>query len=231
MGQLVSSRRGLGAGAVVLALVLGLLSLHLTGQARGEVASTCQRYAAASALRARQVTGSGPRTVVIGDSYSVGLGLREPSASWAARLPGQVHVSGFSGSGFSEGASPCGRESFADRAPAAVRGGADLVVVEGGLNDYDQPARAIAAGFARLLRALDGLPVVVVGPVLAPSRAAAVPRVDALLAGLCRTAGVPYVRSDDLDLPYLADRLHLTPAGHATFGDHVAAALRLVGTR
>ena len=37
---------------------------------------------------------------------------------------------------------------------------------------------------------------------------------------------VAYVRTSHLDLPYLSDRLHLTPAGHAALGDFVAAALR-----
>ena len=72
---------------------------------------------------------------------------------------------------------------------------------------------------------LEGHPVVVVGPVAAPSRASAVPRVDGLLASLARKYDVAYVRTSHLDLRYLSDRLHLTPAGHAAFGDFVAAAL------
>ncbi len=69
---------------------------------------------------------------------------------------------------------------------------------------------------------LRGARVVVVGPPSAPSRAAAVPRVDALLADLSEEYGVTYVRTSDWSLPYLDDRLHLTPAGHRTFGDAVA---------
>ena len=117
------------------------------------------------------------------------------------------------------------RVSFADRAPAALRGGADLVVVEGGLNDFDQPPAAIRLGFRRLMTELEGHPVVVVGPVTAPSRASAVPRVDELLATLAKRYDVAYVRTSHLELPYLSDRLHLTPAGHAAFGDFVAASL------
>jgi acyl-CoA thioesterase-1 len=98
-------------------------------------------------------------------------------------------------------------------------------VVEGGLNDYDQPSAEIRAGFQRLVRAVAGHPVVVVGPVLAPSRAGAVPRVDALLAALAERRGVPYVAMSDLHLTYLDDGLHLTPDGHRAFGDAVAAAI------
>ena len=130
------------------------------------------------------VTGSGERVVVVGDSWSAGLGLDEPVQSWPSRLPGRVHVAGFSGTGFSAHASPCGRVSFADRAPAALKGGADLVIVEGGLNDYDRSRAEIKAGFARVMRAAAPYRTVVVGPATAPARAAKVARVDRLLAHL-----------------------------------------------
>ena len=112
--------------------------------------------------------GEGVSTLVIGDSWSVGLGLDDLSRSWPSQLPGEVRVAGFSGSGFSARASGCGRVSFADRAPTAVSSRPDLVVVEGGLNDYDQPASATERGFRDLMRALAGQHVVVVGPASRP---------------------------------------------------------------
>ena len=161
--------------------------------------------------------------VVIGDSYSVGLGLDEPHTSWPSRLTGRVHVSGFSGSGFSDRASGCGQVSFADRASAAVARGADLVVVEGGLNDADRSDTEIRDGFQALVRAIGDVPLVVVGPPPAPARAAAVPRVDGLLARLAAAHDAAYLSMADADLPYLPDGLHLTEAGHVEFGDLVAA--------
>lgn len=205
-------------------LVGSLLVFHLSAAA--ESARHCARFAKASVERAAADTGSGARVVVIGDSYAVGLGLDRPVASWPSQLDGRVHVAGFSGSGFSEGASGCGSVSFADRAGEAVRGGAEWVVVAGGLNDFDQSSADISQGFARLMRVLDGRRVVVVGPVRAPARAADVPRVDRLLAGLARTAGATYVRTSRLDLDYSEDRLHLTEAGHRELGAYVAMALR-----
>lgn len=204
----------------VFALV-SVLVVQVASRA-GADGDRCARFGAASTARAAEVTGTGPRVVVIGDSWSAGLGLDRAVGSWPARLPGAVHVAGFSGSGFSAGASACPAVSFADRAPAALRGGADLVVVEGGLNDFDQPDPEIRRGFARLMRAVGDRPVAVVGPATAPSRAARVPHVDAVLAGLARRYDVAYVRTSGLDLPYLDDRLHLTPAGHQAFGDYVA---------
>jgi acyl-CoA thioesterase-1 len=204
-------------------LVGSLLVFHLSAAA--DAARHCARFASASAERAAADSGAGAGVVVIGDSYAVGLGLDRPTRSWPAQLAGRVHVAGFSGSGFSEGASGCGAVSFADRAPEAIDGGADLVVVEGGLNDFDQSSADITAGFTRLMQVLDGRRVVLVGPVRAPSRAAAVPRVDWLLAGLARTAGAAYVRTSGLHLDYLDDRLHLTEAGHRELGEYVAGRL------
>jgi len=201
-------------------------------QASGSGLPRCERFAADSAARARHVTGAGDRVVVIGDSWSAGLGLAEPVGSWPSRLDGRVHVAWFSGSGFSAMASPCGRVSFADRAGAAVADGAALVVVEGGLNDWDRSDSEIRAGYARLMRVLrsaDVPRVVVVGPARAPSRAARTPHVDALLADLSEQYGVGYVSTVDLDLDYLGDRLHLTASGHRTFGDHVDSRIAGLG--
>lgn len=211
--------------ALFVVLVAAMLAVHLAARARGADASRCERFAADSVARSQVVTGAGAKVVVIGDSYAAGLGLDAPGDSWPSRLHGTVHVAGFSGSGFSPGASRCAGVSFAARAPAAVRGGADLVVVEGGLNDHDQPDADIRAGFARLMGALQGRRVVVVGPPLAPARAATVPHVDRLLAALAASYDVAYVPTSGLDLTYLDDDLHLTPAGHRAFGDAVATAL------
>jgi acyl-CoA thioesterase-1 len=211
--------------ALFVALVTALLAVHLAARARGADASRCERFEAASVMRSRVVTGSGERVVVIGDSYSAGLGLAAPGDSWPTRLDGTVHVAGFSGSGFSVGASACPGVSFGARATDAVARGADLVVVEGGLNDHDQPADAIREGFDQLLAKLRGHRVVIVGPPTAPARAAAVPRVDALLEELAKQYDAAYVRTSGWTLPYLDDRLHLTPAGHRAFGDRVARAI------
>jgi acyl-CoA thioesterase-1 len=205
-----------------VALVAALVATGVIAARASAHQSKCERFSAASIKRGAMVTGSGERVVVIGDSWSAGLGLDRPVQSWPSRLPGRVHVAGFSGTGFSARSSECGRVSFGDRAPAALRAGADLVVVEGGLNDYDHSRAEIKAGFARVMATTAPYRTVVVGPATAPARAGKVPRVDRLLAHLSKKYGVAYVSVVDLDLPYLADRLHMTPAGHVTFGDAVA---------
>jgi acyl-CoA thioesterase-1 len=212
------------AGAVLLA-VLGTFTVLVSAGATDGDAGHCARLSLQSQVRERMVTGHGERIVVIGDSYSVGLGLREPDRSWPSRLPGRVHVYGFSGSGFSPGASPCPGVAYADRAGHALAHGASLVVVEGGLNDYDQPTADLRSGFRRLIGELGSHPVLVVGPPAAPARAAAALRVDEVLREESARAGVEYLSMTDRYLPYLDDRLHLTVAGHRAFGSIVADAV------
>jgi acyl-CoA thioesterase-1 len=215
----------LAVAGTVIALLVGAMTLLVSGGATGSNHQHCARLWAQSQARERMVSGHGPRVVVIGDSYSVGLGLREPASSWPSRLPGRIHVFGFSGSGFSAHASGCPGVSYAVRAPRAMADGAALVVVEGGLNDYDQPTSAIRAGFRSLVARLQGHRVLVVGPPPAPVRATAARRVDAVLREESARAHVPYLPMISESLPYLGDRLHLTPAGHADFGNVVRRAL------
>jgi acyl-CoA thioesterase-1 len=99
------------------------------------------------------------------------------------------------------------------------------VVVEGGLNDYDQPAASVRAGFRALVAELRGRRILVVGPPSAPARAGGARRVDAILRAETGRAGLRYVSMIGQDFDYLDDGLHLTPSGHRAFGDAVAATL------
>jgi acyl-CoA thioesterase-1 len=156
----------------------------------------------------------------------VGAGLRVDQ-SWPTRLPGRVRVDGFSGSGFSVGASSCGDVSYAARLPGSLRPTTDLVVVEGGLNDHDQPVADVEDGFRRLLRAVGDTPVLVVGPPLVAERPeGAVRSVDATLARLAGEHGAPYLSTVGVDLSLLDDGVHPDAAGQRAFGDLVAARVR-----
>ncbi len=134
-------------------------------------------------------------------------------------------VDGFGGSGFTTEASPCRDVAFPLRVDWALATEPDLVVVQGGLNDFDVSASAVRRGAELTLRLLEGSRVVVVGPAAAPRRAAGAARVDALLAEVTAAAGVPYIRTAEWELDYLPDRLHLTSEGHEVFGDAVQQAI------
>ena len=210
---------------LVAALTTGVRQWHERAAA-DSVGALCQRFTDQQQARAAADSGTGPGVLVIGDSWSSGFALPQPERSWPARLPGRVHVDGFPGSGFSAGASNCVGVAYFERAARDLRTDPAVVVVEGGLNDYDQTSAAIAAGFHRLMARLHGEHVVVVGPAMAPSRAGQVPRVDRLLASLCEQADVPYLSTVSLRLSYVADRLHPDQAGTDAFGDAVATFVR-----
>lgn len=224
---LTRPRRMVATLAVLACAAVGTVALQ-DEDAVATQRARCESNTAGSVARERIVTGSGQDVLVIGDSWSAGLGLDDLTDSWPVRLPGRVRVAGYSGSGFSRGSSPCGPVSYAARAARVVPSGAPLVVVEGGLNDVDQPPAQVALGFLQLMRVLDQRDVgrvVVVGPAPAPARAQSVARVDRLLAGLAAGAGVTYVSAAEWDLTYQPDALHPDVVGHQVFGDAVAAAL------
>ncbi|MEX0429404.1 SGNH/GDSL hydrolase family protein [Nocardioides sp. DS6] len=235
-GRRVAAR---AAPVGVLLLVVALLGGLLAGcgespeERAARIHGMCALYRHLADDRARMVTGSGKRVVVIGDSWSVGRNLPDPAQSWPAALPGEIHVAGFSGSGFSEqDMSKCGEVSFADRASAAVSGGANLVVVEGGLNDVIRTNASIRAGFDKLMTILSPYDVVVIGPTITPRHGTKAVRVDRLLHRLCNRVGVPYVSTLDIDLRYMPDGLHPTASGHRRFGTLVAERIaRTVPTR
>lgn len=228
-------RRTVAAGVGLLAAALSVAVLTFA-RAESGPPPHCVRNAVAAEARAADVSGSGPRVVVLGDSWSAGWGLDVPGESWPAQLDGEVHVDAFSGSGFTAGATVCRGRAYADRAVPAVRAvravaeGATartglLVVVQGGLNDTDQPERDLRVGVRRLLRALEGHDVVLVGPADAPARHDQVGRVDGVLAEEAARGGARYLSVLDLELDYLDDGLHLTEDGHRDFGRAVAARL------
>lgn len=219
-----------GVGLLVVAVAVALLTF---ARAESGEPPHCRRNALDAQARAAAVTGSGPRVVVLGDSWSAGWGLDVPARSWPVELDGRVHVDAFSGSGFSAGATVCRERAYADRARRAVRAVAEgatartglLVVVQGGLNDTDQPEREVRAGVRRLLTVLEGHDVVLVGPADAPARYDDAARVDALLAEEADRGGARYVSVLDLELDYMEDGLHLTAEGHRELGRAVAARL------
>jgi acyl-CoA thioesterase-1 len=211
---------------VLLAALVGGLAWTGHEDAHATRTERCRTIAAASESRRDLVTGAGPRVAVIGDSYTQGADLADPEDSWPSRLDGRVVADGFAGSGFSEAASACPDVDFAARVPGARRTRPDLVVVQGGLNDFDVAPAALRAGAERTLRLLAGHRVLLVGPPAAPRRAEAVPAVDRLLAEVAADHDVPYLSTAGWDLEYLPDRLHLTPAGHRAFGDAVDAAVQ-----
>ena len=230
--------RRVARATVVSALAGAVLAAVLAGCSSGEVESLpgqapskdgaltqdmCSRFAAESVSRAAVVTGAGQQVVVIGDSWAAGYGLDDPSKSWPAYLDGEVRVSGFAGTGYARSSMErCGPISFGERAADAIRPGADLVVLEGGINDAHRELSEAEEGFRQTLDALKGHDVVVLSAPRVSTRAAAIKGVNKMLKRVSKEYGVTYINVFDLDLPYQADHTHLTPEGHVEFGKIVA---------
>ncbi|GAA3802237.1 SGNH/GDSL hydrolase family protein [Nocardioides panacisoli] len=217
----MQTRGRIAAAAIVVALVATVIAVL---SARAGAHNVCAGNRSQAQERGALVTGTGPEVLVIGDSYSVGLGVK-PAESWPTYLPGRVRVDGFSGSGFSYAASGCPGVDYATRAETSVLESTKYVVVEGGLNDYDQPMSEVQDGFRRLMQVLGDREVLIVGPANAPSRVEEVPGIDEELARLSKEYGATYLSMLDLDLSYQDDDLHPDVNGHRLFGERVATAV------
>ena len=218
------------AGAALVATLAGCAGKDdgaLPGQDTSHGAAVtqdmCTRLAAESVTRASVVTGAGEKVVVIGDSWASGFGLDDPGLSWPRYLDGEVRVSGFGGTGYARGSmATCGPISFPERVPDVIAQGADLVVLEGGINDSKSDIADVEKGFRATLDELKGYDVIVLSSPRVNSRAKAIRVVNKMMRRVSAEYGVTYINVFDLQLPMLADNTHLTVAGHRQFGEIVA---------
>ena len=146
---------------------------------------------------------------------------RSASASLTRSAPGPHGCPGACTSRASPGPGSAPRPRHAVRSPSRSgrrppSAGADLVVVQGGLNDWDRPRAEVRTGFKRLIRrcAPTTCPrIVIVGPAAAPSRAAAVPRLDRLLSRWSAQRGIHTSRRSTSSWPTAATCCTSRPPG------------------
>ncbi|KZE93596.1 hypothetical protein AVP42_01732 [Agromyces sp. NDB4Y10] len=90
-----------------------------------------------------------PTALIIGDSFSEGVGASKPDAGWARTasdaLSWRATIDAVGGTGFTKGVASDGRTglAFGDRIEAHAATGAeyDVIVLQGGLNDFLAPHR------------------------------------------------------------------------------------------
>lgn len=173
-----------------------------------------------------RIAGSGMTVAVIGDSYSSGDGLDDYTMAWphafATDTGYALRVSGIGSTGFSN-RGVCGDSPFSSR--LSVTSGADLVIVQGGLNDTSSPDEVPIAA-EELLREIEAPRVVVVGPVDAPA-VEGEEAVDLALQEAAVDAGAEYISALDWQLTFGPDRTHLDPSGHREFAKLTEDALHL----
>lgn len=190
---------------------------------------------------------SEPAVLVIGDSYTEGIGASRPDRGWvrivAETLSWNITIDAVGGTGFAQGTLANGRTDLAFRqrmdAHRASDRDFDLVVLQGGLNDYFVPHRAeVATVVGAVEAAREHWPdaaIVIFGPV------------EPLGGGVRHSARADAVRegAEESDAVYIdpaspspwftqrnsarfdsGDGLHVNDAGHAYLAARFAAALQ-----
>lgn len=170
----------------------------------------------------------GPSAVILGDSYSTGWGLSDPTDSYAYELAAikkwDATVDGFPGTGYAvDGA--CGDRSFDTRTnfPESV----EYIVIEGGINDAIFDPAGLEAAIDRTLKAAltTGAEVTVVGvPVVDgvdPHRAA---DVNEALSRAAKIGGATFVPLDDIPIS-TTDGTHADAASHALIAQRIASSV------
>jgi lysophospholipase L1-like esterase len=177
-----------------------------------------------------------PTALIIGDSFSEGVGASKPDAGWARTasdaLAWRATIDAVGGTGFTKGNASDGRTglTFANRIEAHAASGADydVVVLQGGLNDFLAPHREEVVATVRAVDAVrerwPDAAVVVFGPLeplaLGVQRSA---RLDAIREG-AEEAGATFI-DPELPAPWINERnsvrfdsgdgLHFNDAGYA----------------
>ena len=224
-----------GVGLLVVAVVA--LGVWRSAPEEPEAAAPCW-----AVLEAERDLGPGPLTsgsptiAVLGDSFSLGIGVGGPGVAWPAvlgeRLGAEVVVDGVGGTGFTtRGFCPENPVAYGERVDADPPD-AEVVVVQGSVNDaLGGSPEDVGAAAEDVLRDLEGVPtVVVVGPPVIPAAETADLRViDAALREATADAGRVYVPLLDADIAILPDRVHPTLAGQQRIAELVAAAIATTG--
>ena len=184
-----------------------------------------------------------PRVLIIGDSFTEGYGASGPSATWAAiaaeSLQWRATIDGVGGTGFTKYTATDGRQGLDYRRRLAMHAGAgeqyDLVVIQGGLNDWQATLSAevtnVRATVAQSRRSWPDAPVIVFGPTSPPATVVA-QRYAAAIASTAEAEGAvvvdptgtrPWINAANAARFDVGDGLHLNDAGYLYLAARFAA--------
>ena len=214
------------AGAVLAAAAVGFADAD---------ADPCAVPAAAD----HAAVGQGPSVTFIGDSWTVGVGAtahRGYAVLTGEQLGWTYQTLGVGGSGYTRpGAARC---TFGQRVDRAAGTHADLIVVQGSLNERRGSPEALApAALATLTRLRDAAApqtqILVVGSTYAPGTPnATIDWINDGIAAAAEQLGLPFVDPaaegwiDARDPKLWADLSHPNDAGYQVVADHMKDHLR-----
>lgn len=226
----------------VLAVLLALLAIPLLAACSATPSSAPTPSPTATAAGPAIEVPADARAYFFGDSWTEGQVARRgrgfPYVT-SELLGWTAEVDGVGGTGFVRARRP-GTQPYPVRAAAIPTGTkADIVIVEGGLNDMGGDLTLMRPAVRRTIEALQarfpGKPVVVVGPAPASLPVSAnLKQIDLLIREECRELGVMYVSPirrewiTGLNFRDIIDPVtrHPTTAGHAYLGGRLAVALQ-----
>ena len=131
------------ASGALASLVVVAISVVTTVTAHGHASATADPERPSSATPHSEAPEPTPVVTFVGDSWTAGFGSTDrqgyaaPAAVQAGWTP---HVLGVDGTGYLQGAPT---DSFAERIPAAAETDADVVVVQGSLNEQHSDLAAL----------------------------------------------------------------------------------------
>ncbi|GAA1829610.1 SGNH/GDSL hydrolase family protein [Agromyces salentinus] len=187
-----------------------------------------------------------PRALFLGDSFTEGYGASRPAAIWATIAAGSLRwqptVDGIGGTGFTKTTATDGTDGLGFRQRLLARGSTgalyDVVVLQGGLNDWQATGDEEYAAVARAVRTARTLwpeaVVVVFGPAEpiadGTKRLAHLPLIrDAALDSgavfIDPSSPSPWITAGNSDLLDLGDGLHLNDSGYAYLAARFVAAV------
>jgi lysophospholipase L1-like esterase len=185
-----------------------------------------------------------PSVTFIGDSWTVGAGATDLygyALRTADQLRWHAQVLGVGGSGYSVPGPH--RNVFAERIEAAVATRAEIIVVQGSLNERHSTPEALARAATATLtdlraRADPGTRIVVIGACDNPGTPdATIDWINEAIGAAAEEAGLPFVDPAaqgwlDPDAPRLwADTIHPSDLGHEVFARRLVPQLQgLLGT-
>jgi lysophospholipase L1-like esterase len=241
------------AGVVVAAVVAAVVLLGTGREPAVRAAATSQGAAGSTTASPtpRVLAGNGvhgadgrPSVTFIGDSWAVGVGAtgkRGYAVLTGEQLGWTYDVLGVSGSGYTQGGAA--GITFGERVDAAVATDADVIVVQGSLNERRSTPSALAsAAFTTLKRLRDEADphtkILVVGSTYAPGTPdGTIDWINDAIGGAASRVGLPFVDPaaehwiDATDPALWFDPNHPDDAGYQLVADSLARELRVTLVR